>query len=102
MGGRKEERERLREERLAAQRAAQSSDKRRLYLGYAVAGLIVAAILAGLVVVVTGGNEAREQTSEDFPKLAYIQPEIGVVPDGIKLDDRAGTTPPPVENAILE
>ena len=54
MTGRKEERERLREERLAAQRAAQSSDKRRLYLGYAVAGLIVLAMLAGLFMVITG------------------------------------------------
>jgi hypothetical protein len=102
MSGRKEERERLREERLAAQRAAQSSDKMRLYLGYAVAGLIVAAILAGLFVVITGGDDSREQTSADFPELAYIQPEIGVVPAGIKLDDRAGTEPPPVENAILD
>ncbi len=94
MSGRKEERERLRQERLAAQQAAQSSDKRRLYLGYAVAGLIVLAMLAGLFKVITGGDDAREQTSEDFPELAYIQPEIGVVPDGIKLDDREGTPPP--------
>ncbi len=75
MSGRKEERERLREERLAAQRAAQSSDKRRLYLGYAVAGLIVAAMLAGLFVVITGGDDAatrpgstrRETRSQSSP-----------------------------------
>jgi Protein of unknown function (DUF3105) len=102
MTGRKEERERLRQERLAAQQAAQSSDKMRLYLGYAVAGLIVLAMLAGLFTVITGGDDSREQTSSDFPELAYIQPEIGVVPDGIKLDDRAGTAPPAVENAILD
>lgn len=102
MSGRKEERERLREERMAAQRAAQSSDKRRLYLGYAVAGLIVVALLAGIFVVITGGDEGDEPTSSDFPELAYIQPEIGVVPEGIKLDDRAGTDPPEVQNAILD
>src|SRR5688500_7752155 len=102
MSGRKEERERLREERMAAQRAAQSSDQRRLYLGYAVAGLIVVALLAGLFVVITGGDEGDEPTSEDFPELAYVQPEIGVVPEDIKLDDRAGTDPPEVQNAILD
>ena len=106
MSGRKEERERLREERLAAQRAAQSSDKRRLYLGYAVAGLIVAAILAGLVVVIAGGNSGDE-TGVDaegnaFPELAFINEEIGVVPDGIEVDGREGTEPPPQENAVLE
>ena len=68
MTGRKEERERLRQERLAAQQAAQSSDKRRLYLGYAVAGLIVLAMLAGLFTVITGGDDAREQTSRGLPR----------------------------------
>ncbi len=102
MSGRKEERERLREERLAAQRSSQSSDQRRLYLGYAVAGLIIVAILAGVFVVITGSDDGEQKTSSDFPELAYIQPEIGFVPDGIKFDDREGTEPPPVENAILE
>src|SRR5688572_32383485 len=97
MSGRKEERERLREERLAAQRAAQSSDKRRLYLGYGVAGLIVVAILAGLFVVVTGGGEGTE-TGVDaegnaFPELAFINEEIGTVPDGLEVDGREGTEP---------
>ena len=106
MGGRKEERERLREERLAAQRAAQSSDKRRLYLGYAVAGVIVAAILAGLVVVITGsgGGDETGVDSEGnaFPEFAFINEEIGFVPDGLEPDGREGTEPPPVENAVLE
>lgn len=106
MSGRKEERERLREERLAAQRAAQSSDQRRLYFGYAVAGLIVIALLAGLFVVITA-DSGEEEAGVDaegnpYPELAYIQDQIGVVPEGIELDGREGTEPPPVENAILE
>ncbi len=105
MSGRKEERERLREERLAAQRAAQSSDKRREYLGYAVAGLIVAAMIAGVVVVISGGGEDEvgvDAEGQAFPAVAYINEEIGVVPDGIEIDGRDGTEPPPVENAVLE
>jgi Protein of unknown function (DUF3105) len=106
MTGRKEERERLRQERLAAQRASQSSDKRRLYLGYAFAGVIVVAMLAGLFIVITGGDDAAETgvdaQGNPFPELAFVQDEIGVVPEGIELDGRQGTDPPEVQNAILE
>jgi hypothetical protein len=106
MSGRKEERERLREQRLAAQRAAQSSDQRRLYLGYAVAAVIVAAIIAGVVVVITGdtGNQEAGVDAEGnpFPEVAYINEEIGVVPDDVEVDGRDGTTPPEVKTAILE
>ena len=106
MSGRKEERERLREERLAAQRASQSSDRRRVYLGYAVAGVIVLAILAGLFAVITGANSGDEAGVDSegnaFPDLAFIGDELGAVPDGIELDGRDGTEPPPQENAVLE
>jgi hypothetical protein len=102
MSGRKEERERLREERLAAQRAQQSSGQRRLYAGYAVAGLIVLAMLAGLFIVITGGDDSATPEASDFPEAAHINPEIGTVPDGIKVDDREGTAPPEQETANLE
>ena len=93
----------MRQERLAAQQAASSSEKRRLYLGYAVAGLIVAAILAGIVVAITGsGGDDDGPQQSDFPELAYVQPDIGVVPEGIEFDDRDGIDPPEVQTAILE
>ena len=103
MTTRREERERMRQERLAAQQAAVSSERRRLYLGYAVAGVIVVAIVAGIVVAITGGgSEGDGASSSDFPELAYIQPQLGVVPDGIELDDRDGTDPPPLQYGDLE
>ena len=103
MPSRREERERLRQERLAAQQAAASSDRRRLFLGYAVAGLIVAAIVVGIVVAITGtGDDESGPTQGDFDELAYIQPEIGAVPDGIQADGRDGTDPPEPQTAILE
>ncbi len=106
MSGRKEERERLREERLAAQRSAQSSDKRRTYLGYAAAGLIVVAMIAGIVFVITGSSGGDEvgvdAEGNAFPELAFINEEVGVVPDGITFDGRDGTDPPEQENAVLE
>ena len=98
MPTRREERERLRQERLAQQQAAASAEQRRLYLGYAVAGVIVVAIVAGIVVAITGGGSDDAPSSGDFPELAFIQPEFGVVPDGIEPDGRDGTDPP--EQAI--
>ena len=70
----------MRQERLAAQQSAAASDKRRLYLGYAVAGVIVVAIVAGIVVAVAGGGEGDAPSQGDFPDLAYIEPDIGAVP----------------------
>ena len=103
MSTRREERERMRQERLAAQQAATSSEKRRLYLGYAVAGVIVAAIVAGIVVAITGGGgDGETPEASDFPQLAYIQPLIGVIPDGVDADGREGIAPPAPQTAILE
>jgi hypothetical protein len=103
MTTRKEERERLRQERLAAQQAASRSERQRLYVGYALAGVIVVAILAGIVVAITGsGDESGEGSSSDYPELSHIQPMLGVVPDDVEPDGREGTPPPEVENGDLE
>jgi hypothetical protein len=103
MSTRREERERMRQERLAAQQAAASSDRRRLYLGYAVAGVIVAAIVAGIVVAIAGGGgDGETPEAGDFPELAFVQPLIGVVPEGIEPDGRDGVDPPAAQTAILE
>jgi hypothetical protein len=102
MTSKREERERIRQERLAAQQAAASSEKRRLYLGYAVAGVIVIAIIAGIAVAVAGGGDDEGATQEDFDELAYIQPQIGVVPDDAEPDGRDGTDPPEQQFGDLE
>ena len=104
MSTRKEERERMRQERLAAQQAAVSSDQRRLYIGYAIAGLIVAAIIAGIVVAITGGGGGGgdAQDPDQYPELAQIKPQIGTVPDGIEPDGREGSAPPAQQQGDLE
>jgi hypothetical protein len=106
MANRREERERLRRERLAAQQRASSEERRRLMLGYAVAGVIVLAILVGIVMVVAGGGEqtvtagGRELSEEDL-RAAGIQSASGVIND-YALDTREGTEPPPVQEGRLE
>ena len=96
----------MRQERLAAQRAAASADKRRLYLGYAVAGLIVAAIVAGIVVAITsGGGEdgpGRDAEGNPYPELAHIQDDLGSVPPEMEPDGREGIAPPEPTTAILD
>lgn len=102
MTTRREERERIRQERLAAQKAASSAERRRLFLGYAVAGLIVAAIVAGIVVAITGsGDEGDQIDGDDVPEAAHVQLASGSVND-FEFDGREGTTPPPVRQGNLE
>ena len=102
MANRKEERERLRAERLAAQKAATSDERRRLILGYFVAGILGALVIAGIVVAVMnsgGGGGAEAEVNE----AAGIDPATGVlVPGDITPDERDGTTPPEIRQGDLE
>ena len=56
MATRKEEKARLRAERLEAERREAAGARKRLILGYAVAGALTAAVLAGIVVVIASGG----------------------------------------------
>lgn len=98
MASRKEERERLRQERLAAQASRGSSDRRRLILGYIVAALLTAAVVAGLVAVIAGGGDDE---GVDTPAGAHIQINSGVL-DGNEPDTRDGTDPPDRQFGDLE
>jgi hypothetical protein len=104
MTTRKEERDRLRQERLAAQQAASASERRRLMAGYVVAGLIVVAIVVGIVVAVTSGGDENDP---QIPKVegdvenAHIEPLSGSVND-FTPDTREGTTPPELTDGDLE
>ena len=99
MSSRKEERERLRQGRLAAQQSRGSSDRRRLILGYLVAGLLTFAVVAGLVAVIAGGDE--EGAGGDCPTEAHVQSNSGVVDDA-ECDTREGTAPPERQFGDLE
>ena len=105
MPTRKEERDRMRQERLAAQQAASSTDRRRLILGYAVAGLIVAAILAGIFVVITGGDDGTDPIIKapegGDPANCHVEPLSGDTNE-VTCDSREGTTPPALAQGDLE
>jgi hypothetical protein len=100
MASRKEEKERLRQERVAAQQRESQAARQRLMIGYGVAGLLAAAVVVGLVIVIAssgGGSGAGDQ-----PENAHIDEVSGIVPSGVEPDDREGTTPPEIQQADLQ
>ena len=101
MASNREERERLRQERLAAQQSAGSGERKRLIAGYVVAGLLGAAVLAGLVFVLIGGDDEGGTTVPEGCDSAFLEPEIGVV-EGFECDNREGTAPPELQFGDLE
>src|SRR5215216_1858397 len=98
MASRKEEKERLRQQRLAAERAASSTGRRRLIAGYVVAGVLTAAVLAGLVAVIASGGS---DGGIDACSEAHIKNSGGTF-KGLEPDCREGTTPPQIRIADLQ
>jgi hypothetical protein len=92
---REEERERLREAREQREKKHAGSEKRRLMIGYGVAGLVGLAVVIGIVAVIV--SAANKNDSGD----SHINPQSGST-NGIQPDKRSGTTPPPVKVADLK
>ncbi len=72
MASRKEEKDRLRAEREARERAADSAAQRKKLVGYGLGGLLVLAAVVAIVFVVIGGggNPAPSANGEDGPVAA--------------------------------
>jgi hypothetical protein len=84
MASRKEEKERLRRQRLAAEQAEKAQQRRRLMIGYVSAGILAVLVVVGIVVAVAN-NSGGGSSSEN------------VVPGSVPASAEAGTrtTPPP-------
>jgi Protein of unknown function (DUF3105) len=98
MATRKEEKERLRAARLEAERREAQGARKRLILGYGVAGVLTAAVLVGIVIVIASGGGG---SGEDTPAAAHIDTATGSLNE-VTPDAREGTAPPAVENLDLE
>lgn len=96
MSSRKEEKERLRQERLEAEQQAEAAGRRRLVIGYIAAGILAAVIVVGLVIALAGsGGDSGAETEASGPN---VNTDFGGnVPSGIRVDERVGTPPPAVE-----
>ena len=96
MASRKEQKERLRQERLEAQRREQAAGRRRLYAFYGLAALLTAGVVTGLVIVIVSGGGGGGSSGG-----SHIDTATGST-NGAAGDDRQGTTPPPVADASLK
>lgn len=100
MASRKDEKERLRIEREAAEAAEARAAHKRLILGYVVAGLISLAVVGGIVFAIVGGGDGGGGvTGDNSDNVNYDFG--GVLPDGIEIDTREGTEPAAVANEDL-
>lgn len=98
------ERERRRQERLEAQRAQERGERLKKIAGYAVAGLLSAAVLGGLVaVVVFGGEDGGDFTGSDRAFIVDDPSVVGQVStEDAEPDNREGTEPPEQQIEDLE
>jgi Protein of unknown function (DUF3105) len=100
MADRREERERLRQQRLAQERSSGSSERTRLYAGYFVAGLLTLAVVGGLFAVLLKGGDEGGASSKCAS--AHINPNTGGGSfEGLEPDCREGTTPPALQQGDL-
>jgi Protein of unknown function (DUF3105) len=100
MASRKEQKERLRQQRLEQEQAAAGNAKRRMYVGYGVAGLLTVAVVIGLVVVITSSGGSGGGGAE--PASAHIDEASGTPAPGDPVDTRSGTPPPAIKQADLQ
>jgi hypothetical protein len=91
---REEERARLREAREEREKTHSSSERKRLMIGYAVAGVIALVVIGAIIFAVTssGGGGASG--------LSHIDTQSGST-NGVQPDDRSGPKPPPVKVSNL-
>ena len=103
MASRKEEKERLRQERMKAEQDASASARRRLMVGYVVAGALALAIVVGVVIAVAGGGGGSDGTSGGNQQAdsENVNTTYGVLDPDMEVDNREGTPPPPVANGDL-
>jgi hypothetical protein len=94
MASRKEEKERLRQLRVEAEAKDRAGQRRRLMVGYALAGVIGLAVLAGIVALIasSGGGAKGE---------AHINGSSGST-NGVAPDNRTGTAPPKLTETNLQ
>ena len=97
MGKGDRERERLREERIEAEKRDKRSGSNRLMLTYAIASTAVLAIVVLAFVLLSGGDDG---TTEGGAHINTRQ-EMGST-NGVEPDDRSGAIPPPVKVFDLE
>jgi hypothetical protein len=93
---REEERARLREAREEREKGHSSSERKRLMLGYGIAGVIALVVIVAIVIAVTSSSGGGGGGGD-----AHIDLKSGST-NGVQPDERSGPKPPPVKVANLK
>ncbi|HEX7278043.1 MAG TPA: DUF3105 domain-containing protein [Solirubrobacterales bacterium] len=95
MGKGERERERLREERIAAEESESQSGRNRLIVGYAVVSTVVLAVAVLAFVLISGGDDSSSAggNTDDGGAHINLNEEVGNT-NGVQPDERAGIIPP--------
>jgi hypothetical protein len=103
MGKGERERERLREERIAAEESDKSSGRNRMVIGYAVVSTLVVVIAVVVFLLASGGDDSSAGNGETDGGGAHINFDetIGNT-NGVQPDERAGIVPPPPKETNLK
>jgi hypothetical protein len=100
MASRKEEREALRQRRIEKEQAHAGSSKRRLMIGYGIAGAVVLVIAVVAVVLIASGGSS---SSGGGDSSAHINLNLSYgSTNGIQPDEREGTPPPALQVSDME
>jgi hypothetical protein len=99
MASRKEEREALRQRRIEKEREQAGSSKRRLMIGYGVAGAVVLVVAVVVIVLVSGGGGGSGSSGGS----AHINLNLSYgSTNGVQPDVRDGTPPPALKVSDME
>lgn len=102
MGKGERERERLRQERIAAEESDKSSGRNRLIVGYAIVSTVVLAVAVLVFVLVSGGGDSSGgEGKDDGGAHINLNQEVGNT-NGVQPDERAGIVPPPAKVTDLK
>lgn len=96
MANSNEERDKLRKQREETETDQAKAQRRKLMIGYLVAGVLVLVIAAGVVVAISSSGGGSGATGD-----AHVSVASGST-NGVALDERTGPTPPQIKDADLD
>jgi hypothetical protein len=91
------EREKLRQERIEAEKQASRGDSKRTLLAYGLGAIVVVAIIVGIIVASSSGGDSAGGGNAHINGNAEFGSTNGVTPD-----EREGIPPPPVKQTVLK
>lgn len=92
MGKGERERERLREERIAAEEGEKQSGRNRLIIGYAVVSTVVLVVAVLAFVLISGGDDSSSAGGTDGDAHINLNEQVGNT-NGVQPDERGGIIP---------